>query len=153
MWNNNTIKKHNLDHIIDPSFRNNNRLFVLSSKNGCNDPTKASSINYYIPLVEIKDFNVSIDNKPFFDQPVKNKQEAYEKIVEMSRNHVYTPSKIFWTYCYSLTRQTNMTIPQKINFTGKFDQNDKAKMIFYPWKATKSYSKIFFRFINCTRII
>ena len=40
-----------------------------------------------MPLVEIKDFNALIDNKQFFDQPVKNKQEAYEKLVEMSRNN------------------------------------------------------------------
>ena len=39
-----------------------------------------------MPLVEIKDFNALIDNKPFFDQPVTNKQEAYEKLIEMSRN-------------------------------------------------------------------
>ena len=31
----------------------------------------------YMPLVEIKGFNALIDNKPFFDWPVKNKQEAY----------------------------------------------------------------------------
>ena len=37
-------------------------------------------------LVEIKDFNFLVDNKPFFDRPVKDKQEAYEKVVEMSRN-------------------------------------------------------------------
>ena len=35
-----------------------------------------------MPLVEIKDFNALIDNKPFFDQPVKNKQEAYEKLID-----------------------------------------------------------------------
>ena len=39
-------------------------------------------------LVEIKDFNALIDNEPFFDQLVKNKQEAFEKLVEMSRNKV-----------------------------------------------------------------
>ena len=33
-------------------------------------------------LVEIKDFNALIDNKPFFDQSVKDEQEAYEKLVE-----------------------------------------------------------------------
>ena len=30
-----------------------------------------------MPLVEVKDFNVLIDNKPFLDQPVKSKQGAY----------------------------------------------------------------------------
>ena len=39
-----------------------------------------------MPLVEIKDFNALLDNKSFFDQPVKNTQEAYEKLVEMQRN-------------------------------------------------------------------
>ena len=35
--------------------------------------------------VEIKDSNTLIDNKPFFDEPVKNKKEACEKLNEMSR--------------------------------------------------------------------
>ena len=30
-----------------------------------------------MPLEGIKNFNALVDNKPFFDQPVKNKQEAY----------------------------------------------------------------------------
>ena len=36
----------------------------------------------YMALVEIKDFDALIDNKPFFDQPVKNKQEAYENLLK-----------------------------------------------------------------------
>ena len=36
---------------------------------------------YYIHLKEIKDFDALIDNKSFFDQPVKNKLEAYEKLI------------------------------------------------------------------------
>ena len=40
-------------------------------------------------LVEIKDFNPFIDNKPFFDQPLKNKQEPYEKFIKISRNDGY----------------------------------------------------------------
>ena len=43
-----------------------------------------------MPLVEIKDFNALIDNNPSFDQPVKNKQEAYKKHIEMSSNNDYT---------------------------------------------------------------
>ena len=36
-----------------------------------------------MPLVEIKSFNALIDNKPLFDQPVKNKQETYEKLIKI----------------------------------------------------------------------
>ena len=46
--------------------RNINRLFVLSLKNGNDDRTRDSFDKYYMPLVEIKDFNALIDNKPFF---------------------------------------------------------------------------------------
>ena len=42
---------------------------------------------YYVPNVRIKDFNVLIDRKSFFDLPIKNKEEAYEKIIEMSSNN------------------------------------------------------------------
>ena len=68
-------KNNNLDYLIDPTFRNINRLFVLSFKNGNNNPTKNSFDKYYMPLVEIKDFDALIDNKPFFDQPVKTNQK------------------------------------------------------------------------------
>ena len=45
-------------------------------------------------VVEIQDLNVLTDNKPFFDQSVKNKQEAYEKHFEMSRNDDYTTGNL-----------------------------------------------------------
>ena len=77
-----------LDYLIDPTFTNINRLFLLLFKNGNNNPTRNSFDKYYMPLVVIQDFIALINNKPFFDQPVKNKQEAYEKLIEMSRNYV-----------------------------------------------------------------
>ena len=40
--------------------------------------------------VKLKDFNALIDNNPFFDQPVRNKQETYRKLYEISRNNEYT---------------------------------------------------------------
>ena len=38
-----------------------------------------------MPLLEIKDFNALVNNKPVFDESIKNKQEAYEKLIQMSR--------------------------------------------------------------------
>ena len=65
--------------MIDPTFRNINRLFALSFKISNDDLTRLSFHKYYITLVEIKNFNVFFDSKPFFDEPVKRKQETYEK--------------------------------------------------------------------------
>ena len=53
----------------------------------------------YKPNIEMKDINVLIDSKPFFDQPVKNDQEVYEKLVEMSINNDYTTGN-FLNYLY-----------------------------------------------------
>ena len=83
-------KNNNLDYLIDPVFRNFNRFFVLSFKNGNDDPLTDSFDKYYMPLVEIKYFNALINKKPFYDQPVKNKQEAYEKLTEMARSDYFT---------------------------------------------------------------
>ena len=69
------------------------RLFVLSFKNSGNDLGRDCYDKCYMPLVEIKDFNIIIDHKPFFDQPVKNNYEAYGKLAEMSRNGHYTKGK------------------------------------------------------------
>ena len=69
-------------------------MFVISIKNGDNDPTRIYFDKYYMTLVETKDFNALFDNEPFSDQSVKNKQDAYEKHVEMSRNNYYTTGNL-----------------------------------------------------------
>ena len=69
----NQTKNNNLNYLIDPTFTNVDRLFVLSF---LNDNDRTSFSKYYVPTVEIKDFNVLIDGKPFFEIPVKNKEEA-----------------------------------------------------------------------------
>ena len=60
----------------------------LSRNNNTNN--RDSFSEYYVPNVEIKDFNVLIDGKRFFDLPVKNEEEASEKIMEMSNNNDHT---------------------------------------------------------------
>ena len=60
--------------MIDPRSTNINRLFDFSIKNDDNDLATNCFEKYYMSLVEIKDFNESIDNKPVFDQLVCEKQ-------------------------------------------------------------------------------
>ena len=70
-------KNNNLDYLIDATLSNIHTLLVLLFKNGNNDLTRNSFDKYYMPSVEIKDFNALIDNKSFFNEPVKIKQEVY----------------------------------------------------------------------------
>ena len=86
-------QNNNLNYLIDPTFTNVNRLFVLPFQRtaGENNTTKDyrdSFSHYYVPNVRIKDFNVLIDGKSFFDLPVKI-EEAYKKIMDMSNNNDY----------------------------------------------------------------
>ena len=69
---------------MDTTFTNVNRLFVLSLERNNNTDSRYSYSNYYVPKVQIKDFNVLIDGRSFFDLPIKNEEEAHEKIIEMS---------------------------------------------------------------------
>ena len=76
-------KNNNLNYLIDPTFTNVNRLFLLSFQRiaGESNATKDhrdSFSYYYVPNARIKDFNVLTDGKSFFDLPVENGEEAYE---------------------------------------------------------------------------
>ena len=92
-------QNNNLNYLIDPTFTKVNRLFVLSfeiiEENNVKKDHRDYFLHYYVPNVEIKDFNVLIDGKKFFDLPVKNEEEAYEKIIEMGRI-MTTQLIIYW---------------------------------------------------------
>ena len=80
----NQTKTNNLNYLIDPTFNKVNRLFVLSFEN---EEDRTYFSKYYTPKIEIKDFNVLIDGKSFSDVPVKDKEEAYEKVTSISKNN------------------------------------------------------------------
>ena len=70
-------RNQNLNHLVEPSFQGVNRLFVLAFEN---DDDRTSSDQYYLPTVEIKDYNIMINGENFFDQPIKNNKVTYENI-------------------------------------------------------------------------
>ena len=74
----------NLNH-----FQGVNRLFVLAFEN---DNDRTSGEQYYIPTVEIKDYNIMINGENFFDQPIKNNKVTYDNIrkIATSQGDDYT---------------------------------------------------------------
>ena len=134
----NQTKNNNLNYLIDPTFTNVNRLFVLTFEN---EDYRASFSKYYVPKVEIKDFNVLIDGKTFFEILVKNKEEAYEAIIEMTKNNDSTAGNLL-DYEYfkdhykliviDLSKQIELENPdlkQQINFIERLEKNN-ATMFF-----------------------
>ena len=126
----NQTKNSNLNYLIDPTFTNVNRLFVLTFEN---EEDKTFYSKYYVPKIEIKDFNVLIDEKPFFEIPAKNKEEACEAIIEMTKNKNYkTGNLLDYEYfkdhykikAINLSKQIELENPdlkQQISFIGKLE--------------------------------
>ena len=108
------------------------------ARNGGGDHRDSFS-HYYVPNVEIKDFNVLIDGRRIFDLPVKN-EGAYEKIIEMSRNNEYTTGNLFKLAYFKkncrliaidLSKHTRLKDPQQINFIGKLEEQDHGAKTFF----------------------
>ena len=82
---------NNLNVLIDPTFTNVNKLFVLAYRTA-ND--RQSFSQFYLPNVMVKDYNVIIDKLAFFDLPIKTEEEAYEKIIDIGRNNEDTAANL-----------------------------------------------------------
>ena len=92
-------QNNNLNYLIDPAFTNVNKVFVLSfqriaGENNTTKNRKDSFSHYYEPNARIKDFNILIDGKSFFYLPVKNEEEAYEKIIEMKAYEIIMTAQL-----------------------------------------------------------
>ena len=82
----NQNKNNNLNYLIDPTFGNVHRLFILSFEN---EDDRTSYYKYYVPSVEIKDYNFLIDGNAFFELSIKNIDETYEKIIQITDHSGY----------------------------------------------------------------
>ena len=112
-----------------------------------NTDSRYSFSAYYVPKVKVNDFNVLIDGKSFFDLPVKNNEESYEKIIDLSNNSDYTTGNLL-DYAYykkhyrliaiDLSKQTKLKDPQQINFIGKLLRNTGAAMFFIKEKSEET---------------
>ena len=76
-----------------------NAFFLSFTRNNAGDNRNSFS-NYYVPNVEIKDFNVLINGKRFFDLPVRNEEEASEKIIEMTNKNDYATGNLLDFGCF-----------------------------------------------------
>ena len=103
--------------------------------------------NYYVPDAKIKDFNVLIDRKSLFDLPVKNKEEFYEKIIEMSSYNDNTTGNLLDSAYFKkhyklisidLSKQTKLEDPQQINFIVKLSNILGVTMFFIIEKSEET---------------
>ena len=92
-------------------------------------------LKYYRSTVEIKDYNVIIDGEPFYEIPIKNKEETYKAITELIRNDLLRAGNEFDFDYFSdhdklialdLSKQKPDLKNEQINFIGRLH-----KMLLY----------------------
>ena len=122
---------NNLNLLVDPTFTNVNRLFVLTCPIN-DDNNRQSFFRFYLPSIMVKDYNIIIDKLAFFDLPIKTEEEAYEKNIEISRNNEYATcnlldydsfKKHYKLIAIDLSKQhvlqENKDLIQQVNFIGE----------------------------------
>ena len=132
----------NLNHLIEPTFQYVNRLFVLAFED---DAQRISKRKYYIPNVEIKNYNVMIDGKNFFDQPINSMIKTYENIrkITIGQGDDYTRGclldytcfkKLYKMIAIDISKQEALDADpkaiQQINFIANLDRNDNTRFCF-----------------------
>ena len=131
-----------LNYLVNPSFQGANRLFVLPFEN---EDDRASHSTYYLPKVEIKDYNVMIDDRNFFDQPINSMNKTFENFrkIATGRGDDYTTGCLL-DYSYfkenykmiavDLSRQNELDADpraiQQINFTANLDRAGNTTIFF-----------------------
>ena len=132
----------NLNHLVEPSFQGVNRLFVLAFEN---DNPRTSDERYYLPTVEIKDYNIMINGENFFDQPIKNNKVTYDNIRKIATGQGddnATSCLLDYPYfketykmiALDLTKQEALDADpraiQQINFTANLDRAGNTRVYF-----------------------
>ena len=131
-----------LNYLVNPSFQGVNRLFVLAFEN---ENGRTSHSIYYLPQVQIKDYNIMIDGRNIFDQPINSMNKTYENIrkIATDKGDDYTTGCLLDYPCFKenykmiavdLSRQNELkadpTAIQQINFTANLDRAGNTTIFF-----------------------
>ena len=133
-------KTNNLDYLIDSTPSKDNKLFVLSFKN---EENRTSFSECYTPEVEIKDFSVLNVVVPIVvDVAIKNKEESWQKVIEMTKNNNYATGSLYYYKHFSkhykliaidLSKQIeleNSDLKRQIHFITKLEKDNRTTMFF-----------------------
>ena len=69
---------------LDASFQGANRFFVLAYTRGDNVTDESSYRKYFLPRLKIKDYNIEIDGRKFYDQSINELIKQYDEVRKTS---------------------------------------------------------------------
>ena len=150
-------KNNNLDFMIDLTYRNTNRLSIPSLKLAIMTLQKNSLVSIKCHLLESKILMLLHSNKLLLDQPIKKTRNIWKTCWTIKKRWLYKRKILIYTnqsitkfIGIGLSRQTNTSISQKINFTEKLEENDNATMIFFAEKQQKTILNFSLDALNVT---
>ena len=81
---------------LDPSFQGVNRLFVMAYSRLANQPTRDGRRKYYLPRIDLNKYNVIIDGRNFYDNPIESDIEKYRELkkVMIGKGEDYTTGSL-----------------------------------------------------------
>ena len=140
----------NLNHLVEPSFQGVNGLFVLAFEN---DVDRINDDQYYLPTVEINDYNIMINGENFFDQSIKNNKVTYENIRKIATGQgddYATGCLVDYSYFADTYKMIAVNVSkqqaldadpraiQQINFTANLDRAGNTRVYFILEEAKKT---------------
>ena len=81
---------------LDPSFQGVNRLFVTAYNSANGQPTRNGQRKYYLPRIDLNKYNVIIDGRNFYDNPIESDIEKYRELkkVMIGKGEDYTTGSL-----------------------------------------------------------
>ena len=81
---------------LDPSFQGVNRLFVMTYNRAKGQPTRNGQQKYYLPRIDLEKYNVIIDGRNFYDNPIESDFEKYRELkkVMIGKGEDYTTGSL-----------------------------------------------------------
>ena len=136
-------KMHNQNNyireLLDSSYQRVKRLFILAYDNTGDNPVTANSHRrYFLPRIKIENYNIEIDGRNFYDQPINDLIKQYDEVRKISTRQgddYNTGCLLDFAYfeknhgliAVDLSKQnaldTDPRVIQQIIFTGKARQN------------------------------
>ena len=123
----NANTKRNIRELLDSSYQGVKRLFVLAYNNteGNNQVSVDSFKKYFLPRVEIETYNIEIDGRNFYDQPINDSIKQYDEVRKVSTG----PGEDYTTGClldYAYFKDNYRLITADLNKQKALDADSRA---------------------------
>ena len=81
---------------LDPSFQGVNRLFLMAYNRANGQPTRNGQQKYYLPRTDLEKYNVIIDGRNFYNNPIESDIEKYRELkkVMIGKGEDYTTGSL-----------------------------------------------------------